>query len=107
MKPFREAFSELVRQTGMQQLDIAVRAGISEGAVSLYLTGKRFPRPATMAKLAVALGQEPEHFREYREWKAKHLVEEAMAEGLIELEDIELILAGKRYRDPGSTNRKG
>ncbi|MBN1459530.1 MAG: hypothetical protein JXA57_08330 [Armatimonadetes bacterium] len=30
--------------------------------------------------------------------KAKHLIEEAMADRLIELEDIELILAGKRYR---------
>ncbi len=98
MKPFREALAELVQQTGMQQLDIAVRAGISEGSVSLYLTGKRFPRPATMAKLAVAFGREPEYFREYREWKAKHLIEQAMTDGLIDLEDIELILAGKRYQ---------
>ncbi|MBN1837880.1 MAG: helix-turn-helix transcriptional regulator [Spirochaetales bacterium] len=97
MKPFREALAELVRDTGSQQLDIAVRAGISEGSVSLYLTGKRYPRPATMARLATAFNLPPEYFREYRQWKAKHLVEEAMAQGLIDLEDIELILAGKRY----------
>lgn len=106
MKPFREALSELVQQTGLQQLDIAVRAGISEGSVSLYLTGKRYPRPATMARLAKAFNLEPEYFREYREWKAKHLVEQAMAAGLIDLEDIELILAGKRFPGKASTEER-
>ncbi|MBN1459534.1 MAG: helix-turn-helix transcriptional regulator [Armatimonadetes bacterium] len=98
MKPFREALGELVQESGLQQLDIAVRAGISEGSVSLYLTGKRYPRPPTMARLAQVFGLAPEYFKEYREWKAKHLIEQAMAEGLIELEDIELILAAKRYQ---------
>jgi hypothetical protein len=36
-------------------------------------------------------------FGEYREWKTKHLVGQAITSGLIDLEDIELILAGKRY----------
>jgi transcriptional regulator with XRE-family HTH domain len=99
MKPFHEAFSELVATTGMQQLDIAVRAGISEGSVSLYLKGERNPRPATMGRLAEAFGLPPEYFREVRAAKAKKLVEDAMEKGLIDLEDIELILAGKRYQD--------
>jgi len=52
----------------------------------------------TVEKLAGALGVEPEYFREYRGWKAEKLVREAIAEGLIDLEDIELILARKRYQ---------
>ena len=82
-------------------------ADVSAATVSLYLSGKRGRRMnsqavKTVEKLAGALGVEPEYFREYREWKAKHLIEEAMAAGLIDLEDIELILAGKRYQ--GSKN---
>lgn len=107
MKAFREALAERVQETGLQQLDIAVRAGISEGSISLYLTGRRFPRPATMARLAIALGVEPEYFREYREWKAQKLVREAMEQGMIELEDIELILAGKRYRTSQTVDGPG
>jgi hypothetical protein len=42
-------------------------------------------------------------FGEWREWTAKHLVEEAMAAGLIDLEDVEFILAGKR---PGAGDRE-
>ena len=38
---------------------------------------------------------------------AQKLVREAMAEGLIELEDIELILAGKKYRGGQATGDDG
>jgi transcriptional regulator with XRE-family HTH domain len=70
---------------------------VSQSAVSCYLDGQRLPQPRTIEKIARALEVEPEYFALYREWKAKHLVEEAMAAGLIDLEDIELVLARKRY----------
>lgn len=88
----------------MTQTDVWALADISPAVLSRYLRGERGRRMnsqaiTTVEKLAKALSVEPEYFVEYRAWKAQKLVREAMAQGLIDLEDIELILAGKRYRD--------
>ena len=77
-------------------------ADISRSDLYRYLRGDRGRRMnsqalETVEKLARAFELPPEYFVEYRAAKAKHLVEQAMAAGLIDLEDIELILAGKRY----------
>ena len=90
--------ADLMERRHLEQLDLAVRADLSQAAVSYYLGGRRVPRLKTIEKLASALEISPEYFALYRRTKAKHLLEEAMAQGLIDLEDIELILAGKRYR---------
>ncbi len=54
---------------------------------------------------ANALGVEPEYFLEYRQWKVKQGVDEAMAAGLIDLEGIEVIPTGKRYRQTKARKR--
>jgi len=61
----------------------------------------------TVRQIAAALSVPPEYFLEYRQWKAKQLLGEAMAKGLIDLEDIELILAGKNTGTLRATNEKG
>lgn len=110
MDPFPKALDELMVVRGIDQRELAARADINQGTVSRYLDGLRVPTPPTMERIAAVLEVKPEEvFREYRQWKAKHLVEEAMAAGLIDLEDIELILAGKRIetdrRQTGRLNR--
>ena len=97
MESFKHALAAQMEATGLQQLELAVRSDVSEAAVSLYLSGQRQPRPTTIEKLARGLDIPPEYFREWREAKAKQLVQSAMAEGIIELEDIELVLAVKRF----------
>lgn len=95
-KPFREALAEQMRERRLQQLELAVRSEVSEAAISLYLSGRRRPRMQTMEKLARGLDLPPQYFAEWRAAKAKVLVEEAMAKGLVDLEDIELILERRR-----------
>ncbi len=61
-------------------------ADVSTATISLCPSGKHgrcmnSQAIATVEKLAKARGVQPEYFREYSEWKAKHLVEEAMATG--------------------------
>lgn len=103
MKPIAEALEELMTERHLRPVDVWTGADISRSDLYRYLKGDRGRRMnsqalETVEKLARFFGLPPEFFREYREWKAKRLVAEAMAEGLIELEDIELILAGKRYQ---------
>lgn len=105
MDAFPKALSELMAGRRMEQLDLAVRADISQAAISYYLSGRRVPQLRTIEKIAAALEVEPEYFELYRRTKAKHLVDQAMTDGLIDLEDIELILAGKRFA--GKTPKTG
>ncbi len=95
-KPFREALAEQMRQRKLQQLELAVRSDVSEAAISLYLSGRRQPRMATIEKLARGLELPPDYFAEWRAARAKALIESAMAQGLVELEDVELILERRR-----------
>jgi transcriptional regulator with XRE-family HTH domain len=95
-KPFRETLAEEMRQRGLQQLELAVRSDVSEAAISLYLSGRRRPRITTIEKLARGLDLAPDHFVEWRAARAKVLIEEAMAKGLLDLEDIELILERRK-----------
>lgn len=103
MKPISHALADLMAERHLRPVDLWTAADISRSDLYRYLRGDRGVRMnsqaiVTVEKLAKALDVEPEYFREYREWKAQKLVREAMAAGLIELEDIELILAGKRYQ---------
>jgi len=96
-----KALRELMERHDLTETEVAARASVTQGTVNKYLHTRRGRQMnarsvVTVEKLAAALGIEPEYFKEYRTWKA---VREAIAEGLIELEDIELILAGKRYRE--------
>ena len=47
--------SDLLRLRGMSQKELAVKAGITEAAVSRYIKGDRAPRLVTVATIAKAL----------------------------------------------------
>lgn len=46
---------KILVEKGITQKELAVRAEITESALSHYIKGDRFPRSNTVAKLAVAL----------------------------------------------------
>jgi transcriptional regulator with XRE-family HTH domain len=102
-KPLDQALRELVDASGLTEDQLASRTTVTQGTINKYLRSRRGRQMnsrsiETVRQIAAALSVPPEYFLEYRQWKAKHLIEEAMAAGLIDLEDIELILAGKRYQ---------
>lgn len=103
-KPLNQALRELIDAAGWTEEELARRTSVSQGTINKYLRSRRGRQMnsrsvETVRQIAAALSVEPEYFLEYRQWKAKQLVDEAMAGGLIDLEDIELILAGKRYKN--------
>ena len=65
-----ERLKSLLESKGMSQKELAVRAGVTEAAVSHYVKGDRVPRGAILLNVANALGvttdyllntAEPEH----------------------------------------------
>jgi len=74
-KPFREALAEIIRDRGLQQMDVAVRGKVSEATITRYLKGNRRPQPGTIARIAVGLDLPPEYFKEYRYWRAHRMIE--------------------------------
>ncbi len=66
-RPFGETLTELMAEAGLTYRGLAERTGLSAGYLNHIVHGNR-PVPANelIAKLAEALGVEPEHFREYR-----------------------------------------
>ena len=47
---------ESLRKSGMQQRQLASRIGISDSALSRYISGERKPNPNVLANIATALG---------------------------------------------------
>ena len=90
MKPFREALADIMAIKGLEQLELAVTTDVSQSAISLYLAGKRVPRPSTIAKLATGLDVSPEYFIEYRRWRLHRLLDEWIEE---DEDQVELLLA--------------
>lgn len=92
MEPFRDALNRLIEERGLMQLELATEADVSESAISLYRSGKRNAKPATIAKIARALGLDPDYFIEYRRWHLHRLLDrwidenEAAVEFLLERE---------------------
>jgi transcriptional regulator with XRE-family HTH domain len=66
-RPFGETLTALMAEQGVTYRQLAARAGLSAGYLNHMVHGNR-PVPANdvIARLAQALGVEPEHFREYR-----------------------------------------
>ena len=66
-RPFGETLTALMAEQGVTYRQLAAKAGLSAGYLNHMVHGNR-PVPANdvMARLAEALGVEPEHFREYR-----------------------------------------
>ncbi len=111
-KPLDQALRELVDAAGLTEEELASRTSVTQGTINKYLRSRRGRQMnsrsvETVRQIAAALSVPPEYFLEYRQWKAKQLVDQAMADGLIELEDIELVLAGKKYQGTRGDHRDG
>jgi DNA-binding Xre family transcriptional regulator len=52
-------FKELMIAKGLNQKALSDATGVTEGAISYYVKGKRSPRPETLEKLAKILGVTP------------------------------------------------
>ena len=48
--------SESLAKRGMTQKELAERLGVSDGALSRYISGEREPKPGMVANIATALG---------------------------------------------------
>ena len=64
---FGRTIERLMEETGLTYRGLAAKTGLSAGYLNHLVHGNR-PVPSTevVARLAAALGVEPEHFREYR-----------------------------------------
>jgi transcriptional regulator with XRE-family HTH domain len=65
--PFGPTIERLMTETGTTYRGLAVNAGLSAGYLNHIVHGNRpVPSNDVIARIADALGVEPEHFREYR-----------------------------------------
>jgi transcriptional regulator with XRE-family HTH domain len=66
-KPFGETITALMEDAGLTYRGLATRSGLSAGYLNHLVHGNRpVPSKEVVARLASALGVEPEYFREYR-----------------------------------------
>ena len=65
--PFGATIERLMADTGLTYRGLAAQTGLSAGYLNHLVHGNRpVPSKDVVARLAAALGVEPEHFREYR-----------------------------------------
>lgn len=65
--PFGATIERLLAETGLTYRALASKTGLSAGYLNHLVHGNRpVPSNDVIARLADALGVEPEHFREYR-----------------------------------------
>ena len=66
-EPFGPTIERLMAETGLTYRALASKTGLSAGYLNHLVHGNRpVPSNDVIARLADALGVEPEHFREYR-----------------------------------------
>jgi len=66
-EPFGETIQALMAERGTTYRGLAERTGLSAGYLNHLVHGNRpVPSKDVVARLAAALGVEPEYFREYR-----------------------------------------
>ena len=66
-EPFGETVQALMAERGVTYRGLAAKTGLSAGYLNHLVHGNRpVPSKEVVARLAAALGVEPEHFREYR-----------------------------------------
>lgn len=56
MSIFSERMSELMKSNGLSQKELAIKAGVTESAMSYYAKGERTPRSDVLTRIAKALG---------------------------------------------------
>ncbi len=91
----------MLTERGMSQTDLWAAAGISPAVLSRYLKGERgrvmnSGSMSTLEKLAAALEISPDYFLEYRQAKAAEMIAGALAEGIMEPEDLAAFLEQQR-----------
>jgi transcriptional regulator with XRE-family HTH domain len=77
-QPLSAALAGLLRERRLTQAELWRAAGVSQGAVSRYLSGTRGTKIDSRAaraleKLASALAVEPDYFLEYRAWRVREV----------------------------------
>src|SRR6478672_5204688 len=66
-EPFGDAIERLMNELGVTYRGLAAKTDLSAGYLNHLVHGNRpVPSNEVVARLAGALGVEPEHFREYR-----------------------------------------
>ena len=56
MSIFSERISGLMKSNGLNQKQLAIKAGVTESAMSYYIKGERTPRSDVLTRIAKALG---------------------------------------------------
>ncbi len=59
-----DRIKEMLEKRGMTQKELAIKANITEAAISHYIKGDRVPRSTVLAKIALAMGTTPEYLLE-------------------------------------------
>lgn len=73
-------------RAGLSQLDLAQRAGLSDGFMSLLESGKRSASPAKLQAIAAVLGTSPEYLADGDDSPVETAVRDTIARGRAELE---------------------
>lgn len=60
-REFGRRISDLLKARGIQQKELAERVGLTETALSRYISGDRDPKPKTIANIATALQTTSDH----------------------------------------------
>lgn len=101
LQPLAKALCELMQERGLSGSELAAKAGVTAATVSFYLSGARGrrmnkPALATVERLAESLGVSSTYFLEVRQVYVKERCDYALAEGLIEPEDIDMLIDVRR-----------
>lgn len=91
----------MLKERGLSQTELSRSAQVSVSVLSRYLSGERGrvlnkESLETLEKLAAALGVTPDYFLEYRQGKAADMAARALAEGVIEPDDLAAFLEEQR-----------
>ena len=107
-----EAIEALLTERGWTTLDLAKRSANPLGTIVRYVSRRHAltlnrRSASTVLRIAAAFEIQPEYFREYREWKARRLLDEAIGRKSIELEDVEYLLKHKKRASDRSRRDSG
>ena len=77
MREFKDLLKELMDERNLKSVDVCKMTGIGSGAVSLYLSGERVPKVATIRKFAEGLNVSEEWLLGYDDVTKERLPESA------------------------------
>ena len=95
-QPIDVALRELLREQDLTDNALAKITSLNHSTISRYLSRKRGrvlsqKTVETISRIAEALGKQPEYFLEVRVYHARIEIEQAMREGVLDLEDIRVL----------------